>query len=95
MGVSQINRLRFRATRLSREFKGMFLGPDGTPHVPGEHALADLRDFAMVGQPIFSTDPLIMARRLGRREVVERIFNYLNLDEGIVQKLMELDDGLE
>lgn len=86
---------RFKG-RLRRWFwRALFLAEDGKPHLVGEHALADLRDFAMVGRPIFSSDPLVTARRLGRREVVERIFNYLNLDEGTVQKLMELDDGLE
>jgi hypothetical protein len=49
--------------------------------VVGEHAAgrsARLRG----GRPADLLDrPLVMARRLGRREVVERIFNYLNLDE--------------
>lgn len=75
-------------------WRWLFKGPDGKLHRAGEIVLADLRDFAAVGQPIFSPDPLVMARRLGRREVVERIINYLNLDEGTVQKIMELDDGL-
>lgn len=74
--------------------RAMFLADDGTPHLAGEHVLAELREFALVGRPIFSSDPLIMARRLGRREVVERLINYLNLDEKAVQQLMELDDGL-
>lgn len=73
----------------------LFLAPNGQVHRSGEILLADLRDFAAVGMPIFSSDPLIMARRLGRREVVERIVNYLNLDEQAVQQLMRLDDGLE
>jgi hypothetical protein len=73
----------------------LFLSPEGKVHHAGEIVLADLRDFAAVGMPIFSSDPLIMARRLGRREVVERLINYLNLDEGTVQQLMRLDDGLE
>jgi hypothetical protein len=75
--------------------QAMFLADDGRPHPAGEHVLADLREFALVGRPIFSSDPLIMARRLGRREVVERLINYLNLDEKAVQQLMELDDGIE
>lgn len=73
----------------------LFLAPTGKVHRAGEIVLADLRDFASVGQPIFSSDPLIMARRLGRREVVERLIHFLNLDEGTVQQLMRLDDGLE
>lgn len=85
---------RFQERQHAWFWSAMFLKEDGKPHLIGEQALADLRDFAMVGQPIFSPDPLIMARRLGRREVVERIINYLNLDEATVQHLMQLDDGL-
>lgn len=115
MAVTETNRLRYRATLLSREFKWlfgavperfrsrltswfwrmMFLAADGTPHLVGEHALADLRDFCRPpGQSLFSSDPLVMARRIGRSEAFDRIVNYLNLDERVVQQLMELDDGL-
>jgi hypothetical protein len=74
-------------------FRALFLAPDGLPHAAGQYALADLRDFC-TGQAMFSTEPLVMARRIGRREVFERIVNYLNLDEHVVQTLMRLDDGL-
>ncbi len=85
---------RFQNRALAWFWKAMFLSEDGKPHLIGEQALADLRDFARVGQPIFSPDTHIVARWLGRREAVERIINYLNLDEATVQKLMQLDDGL-
>lgn len=71
-----------------------FLGEEGQLHRVGEVILADLRDFC-TSTPLFSPDALVMARRAGRREVFERIVNYLNLDEAQVQKIMELDDGLE
>lgn len=85
---------RWRDAMQGLFWRWLFLAPDGTPHHAGEVLLADLREFA-TGQPLFSSDPLIMARRAGRREVFERIINYLNLDEDMVQKMMELDDGLE
>lgn len=65
--------------------------------VSAERVLADLRDFCFAHpnnrRLLFSQDPLVMARRLGRREVFDRITTYLNLDEAAVQKLMEIDDG--
>ncbi len=75
-------------------WRWLFLSPDGEPTRAGEVLLAELREFAFVGRTTFDSDPLVMARREGRREVVLRILNYLNLDEVIVRKLMELDDGL-
>lgn len=113
MPVSQMNRLRYRAILIAREFKwvwkalperwkaelnaplirALFLAEDGQLHRAGEIVLADLRDFA-TGSALFDTDPLVMARRAGRREVFERITNYLNLDEAQVKKIMQLDDGL-
>lgn len=110
MAVSPANRQRFRAILQSRAWKELiafvvprgwfynwlFRGENGELRIVGEHVLADLRDFCGVSRPtIFDPDPLIMARREGRREVFVRITNLLNLDEAIVQKLMELDDGLE
>lgn len=81
-------------------WRGLLLADDGvTLRRSGEAALADLRDFcfahANTRRALFSTDPLTMARRVGRREVFDRIATYLNLDEAVVQKLMEIDDGFE
>lgn len=83
---------RWREHLTALFWRWVFLSPEGEIHRAGEIMLADLRDFA--GGPLFSNDPLVMARRVGRREVVDRITNYLNLDERTVQQLMELDDGL-
>lgn len=109
MAVSVKNLKRHHAMRVSRAVKELFWGlvPKGwlyrllfraddgqTVRRVGEHVLADLRNFAGVGRPPFSSDPLIMARFIGRQEVVMRIINYLNLDEESVQKLMEIDDGI-
>lgn len=76
-----------------RSFVQVFLGADAAPTRAGSAALADLRDFCGADASGFATDPLIMARNAGRREVWQRIINYLNLDEGQVQTLTEIDDG--
>jgi hypothetical protein len=105
-----INQFRAKSIVLARSFRELFwslpipkrwiwrwlfLAEDGqTVRRVGEHALADLREFAFLNRSTFDTDPLIMARRAGRREVAMRIINYLNLDEDAVQTLMEIDDGI-
>lgn len=77
-------------------YRAMFTAEDGRLHRGGEILLADLRDFAGMGawKSPFDTDALVMARRIGRQDVVRRITDFLNLDEASVQLLMELDDGL-
>lgn len=80
---------------LSRSYKDLFHGENGELRRSAEHVLADLRDFTGVtASTIFDNDPLVMARREGRREVGQRIINLLNLDESTVRKIMELDDGI-
>ena len=75
-----------------------FLNDDGTARIAAAHVLADLRNYCFATadgrRPVFSSDPIVMARRLGRREAFDRIIHYLNLDEEAVQKLMENDDGI-
>lgn len=104
-----LNPLRVKAVLLSRQFKELFAGAfvpkrwlygwlfkgeNGELRRVGEHVLADLRNFCFADRTtIFDTEPLIMARREGRREVFARIVNFLNLDEKVVQQLMELEDG--
>lgn len=90
-----VNLLRLRAVLKSRHYKDLFRGDNGQLKRSAERVVADLRGFCHAGAPtIFHTDPLVMARREGRREVFVRIINFLNLDEATVQQLMELDDGL-
>lgn len=68
---------------------------DGTTRrIAADHVLADLRDFCFARTTAFDQDPIIMARREGRRDVWLRVSNYLNLDEAQVQTLMEIDDGV-
>lgn len=66
----------------------------GTRRMAARAVLADLRDFTFARTSAFDPDPIIMARRQGRRDVWLRITNYLNLDEAEVQQLiiMEQDD---
>lgn len=105
----EINRLRWRAIVVARHFKELFwyvaprrriwrwlfLDDNGELRRCGEAALADLRQFGFLGErDVFDPDPIVMARRVGRREMAMRIINYLNLDEGQVKQLMEADDGL-
>lgn len=88
------NALRLRSLLLSRDYKRVFLVDNGPVARAAEHVLADLRSFCHVERPtIFDKDPLVMARREGRRETFVRIQRMLNLDEQQVQKLMEIDDG--
>lgn len=109
MAVSETNKLRYRAIQLSRSYKWLiagalprgwlynwlFRGEDGELRMVGEHVLADLREFCWLDAPtIFHAEPLVMARREGRREVGLRIVNMLGLDEATVQVMMRLDDGL-
>lgn len=95
MTLSINNLIRMRAVNLAREYKSLFHGDNGAIRRSGEHVLADLRSFCFAGgKTVFDKDPLMMARREGRREVFMRLQNFLNLDEATVQKLMELDDGI-
>lgn len=87
-----VNLLRVRSVLLSRHYKGLVYGDNGELRRDAERVLADLREFCGVSRAtIFDPEPLIMARREGRREVFVRIQNFLNLDEKTVQQLMELD----
>lgn len=109
MAVLEVNKQRYAKMLLSRSYKflfgalvpmkriypALFRGENGDLHNVGEHVLADLRGFCWASSStIFDPDPLVMARREGRREVFVRIVNMLNLDEAKVQQLMELDHGL-
>ncbi|PNU05813.1 hypothetical protein [Novosphingobium guangzhouense] len=107
MGV-QLNQVRQWAIRRARVYKDLFataLVPKGWLYrwlfgdgkgginVVGEMVLSDLRGFCHVADPtIFDKDPLVMARKEGRREVFVRIQNFLNLDENAVRHLMEIED---
>lgn len=84
------NLLRARAIVVSRHYKRLF-APEGALGRDAEIVIADLREFSKLNEGGFSTDPLVMARNAGRREVVQRVIYFLGLDEAEVAKMMEVD----
>lgn len=86
------NWLRRRALIQSRQVRALFK-PEGVMSRQAEAVLADLRDFCKAQESGFNSDPLVMARMAGRREVWLRLTKFLNLDEAQVQTMMEVDDG--
>lgn len=74
-------------------YRTVFTTDGETLRIAANAVLADLRDFSFARATAFDRDPIIMARREGRRDVWLRISGYLNLDEAQVQLLMEIDDG--
>ncbi|WP_397604977.1 hypothetical protein [Sphingorhabdus sp.] len=94
MNVPGFNWRRWRSIVIAREYKDLCIGENGEIKKSAEHVLADLRGFCVSasGTP-FHRDPVEMARRVGRREVFDRIQRMLGLSEEETMKLMEVDDG--
>lgn len=88
-----LNALRRATMFRARSYRAVFM-PEGVIDRDREIVLADLRDLCFANSTTFHADPMVAARRQGRREVWLRISQHLNLDEERVQKLVELDDGL-
>lgn len=86
----------------ARCFKACFMGEDGRASYEGERAIADLRAFARMGHGPNDhaflrdlegrIDPISMARIEGRRETVNRIVRFLELDPSTVQQFVEVDN---
>lgn len=93
--------LRKRAIELSRCVKACFLDGNGIATPESERVIADLRKFASLDRHSFlrdltgKIDPLSMARIEGRREVVQRIINFLELEPSEVRRFVEVDNGTE
>jgi hypothetical protein len=91
--------MRRKALELSRCFKACFLGELGEPTLEAERAIADLRKFAKLDDHSFMRDltgridPIGMARIEGRREVVQRMIRFLELDPRVVGQFVEVDNG--
>lgn len=85
-----LNVLRRLSIFRARSYKRVF-APAGEIDRDREIVLADLRDFGFANKSTFDADPMIAARRQGRREMWLRISQHLNLDEERVQKLVELE----
>jgi hypothetical protein len=83
----------------ARAYKRCFQDETGE-HISldGQRVLADLRRFARIGQASFPVavdgnmrmDPIKLARMEGRREVVWRMLEHINLDEAAIQTFMEV-----
>lgn len=89
-----VNALRRMAILRARSYRAVFM-PEGAMTRDHEIVLADLRDHCFAVKSTFHADPYEAAQRQGRREAWLRISQHLNLDEEQVQKLVEIDDGLE
>lgn len=96
--------LRKRSIELARCVKACFLDEHGIASFEGERVIADLRKFAKLGshkEHAFlrdltgAIDPLSMARIEGRREVVNRLIDFLELEPSTVRAFVEVDNGTE
>ncbi|WP_287459198.1 hypothetical protein [Sphingomonas sp.] len=94
VGLLALMRARGREALRRWAYRVIFTADGEMLRIAANHVLADLRDFSFARSSAFDRDPIIMARRQGRRDVWLRIANYLELDETAVQKLMEIDDGI-
>jgi hypothetical protein len=96
--------LRGRSLELMRCVKACFLDGNGNATFEGERVIADLRKFARLGSHKEHSflrdlggriDPLSMARIEGRREAVNRLIDFLELEPSEVRGFVEVDDGRE
>jgi hypothetical protein len=96
--------IRRRVIALARCVKACFLDENGVATNEGERVIADLRKFAKLGshkEHAFlrdltgAIDPLSMARIEGRREVVNRLIDFLELEPTTVRAFVEVDNGTE
>jgi len=94
-GLEEAVRLFRRKVLLRARSYQAVLAPRGAVDRDREIVLADLRDFCRAMTTTFRLDHCDAARLQGRREVWLRITQHLNLDEARIQKLVEIDDGLD
>jgi DNA-directed RNA polymerase subunit F len=94
--------LKSRAIELGRCVKACYTAESGELTLEGRSVLADLRKFAKLGshkENAFlrdltgALDPLAMARIEGRREVVNRLIDFLELDPSEARAIVEVDNG--
>ena len=93
---------RWLGIRRARCYKRCFMDETSDkPSLDGERVLADLRQFARIGRASFPIavdgnmrmDPIKLARMEGRREVVWRILEHINLDEAAIQTFVEVTEN--
>ena len=79
-------------------YRAVFLDGNSMRHA-GQQVLAHLRVFCFADRSIFgglggtNDSAFLLGVREGRRQVWLEVMKNLNLDEGAVQKIMEIDDG--
>lgn len=85
-----------RMFRKRQAFRRMFLSDDGSLNQDAQVVMTELRRFcrattstAMVSPRTGEIDPIAMAIAEGRREVFNRINEYLHLDDRTIQNLRE------
>jgi hypothetical protein len=88
-----------RDTELSRCVKALFLEEDGTVKTEGQRVLAELRRHSKLFNSSITRDRQgridgdEMLRLEGRREIVLRLINLLELDPLRVARFVEVDNG--
>ena len=88
-----------RARKLSRCAKACFMDKDGALTLEGERLLADLRTHSGLFETIIrrdgsgAIDKDQLLRMEGRRELVLRLLNLLELDPLGIARLREVDDA--
>jgi hypothetical protein len=86
-----------RGRKLQRSYKACFCDADGKLTAEGSHVLADLRQqarlFASASRRGGEIDKDQLLEIEGRRQIVLRVINALELDPLGVARLMEVDDA--
>lgn len=81
-----------RNAKRAFHYQAVFFGEDGELTHHGAKVIADLRDFCRANKSTFDADPRVHALLEGRREVVLRIFDMLNIDSRDVRHIVEVKD---
>lgn len=91
-----MNALMRRLFRKRQAYRRVFLRDDGELNEDAKVIMTDLAKFcrargstAMVSPQTGSIDPIAMAMAEGRREVFNRINEYLHINDNILQNLRE------
>lgn len=90
---------RWRELELARCVKACFRDEEGNISLEGQRVIADLREKARLfesgirrdGRGVIDHDDLV--RIEGRREIVLRLINLLELDPMEIARFVEVDDG--
>jgi len=78
--------------RRASHYQAVFLDDDGRPSASGQKMLADLDRFCRGNKSTFSPDPRVHALLEGRREVLLRILNFINVPSDEIKQYVEVQD---